>query len=287
MIRLQSTASFRRPSSASFFASVPRPAFAASARRAPPCGSPAPPPACFAWFAARPPARRAWLLMRRGRTRVAAFAVSWSRAVCSPFRGLLGSGCRPLLRVMWVLWASDERRARASKKGRRGFQVCQPLWWQCRLSTATSSSHTTPCTEDVSASPPPKPLPTHPSYLHAHAQKKLRFVIRHRTSYRARTFIFTACALSYSLFAATDNDDLYEGFNVSEPKGPPQGPPMTGMRPPAPRPCARGGLASRAGGTAMGTAMGAGGQENRPMTAVRAAGFTSKPPATGCASSTR
>ena len=68
---------------------------------------------------------------------------------------------------------------------------------------------------------------------------------------------------------------------MSEPKGPPQGPPMTGMRPPGTASMRGGGLASRAGGTAMGTAMGAGGQENRPMTAVRAAGFTSKPPATG------
>ena len=74
---------------------------------------------------------------------------------------------------------------------------------------------------------------------------------------------------------------------MSEPKGLPQGPPMTGMRPPGTASMRGGGLASRAGGTAMGTAMGAGGQENRPMTAVRAAGFTSKPPATACASSTR
>ena len=29
-----------------------------------------------------------------------------------------------------------------------------------------------------------------------------------------------------------NDDDLYEGFNGPEPRGPPQGPPMTGMRPP-------------------------------------------------------
>ena len=55
---------------------------------------------------------------------------------------------------------------------------------------------------------------------------------------------------------------------MSEPKGPPQGPPMTGMRPPGT--ASMRGVFGRAGGTAMGTAMGAGGQENRPMTAVRA-----------------
>ena len=76
-----------------------------------------------------------------------------------------------------------------------------------------------------------------------------------------------------------DEDDLYEGYNAAEPRGPPQGPPMTGMRPPGTASMRGGGLASRAG-AGMSRA-GMGGEENRPMTAVRAAGFSSAQPRPG------
>ena len=67
-------------------------------------------------------------------------------------------------------------------------------------------------------------------------------------------------------------DDLYEGYNESEPKGPPAAPP-TGFR--APGTAMRGGgLQSRAGAGMSRAGMGGPGEENRPMTAVRAAGYT-------------
>ena len=75
---------------------------------------------------------------------------------------------------------------------------------------------------------------------------------------------------------AAPEDDLYEGFN-SNPQPMPQ--PAAGVPPSAGgfRPLGTGmrggGLASRAG-AGMSRAGGPGEQENRPMTAVRAAGYT-------------
>ena len=83
---------------------------------------------------------------------------------------------------------------------------------------------------------------------------------------------------------AGNSDDLYEGFNT-EPRGPPPGgmPPGTGGMGRAPGTGVRGGgIASRAG-AGMTRGGGAQGEENRPMTAVRAAGYTAagaKPGAT-------
>jgi len=73
------------------------------------------------------------------------------------------------------------------------------------------------------------------------------------------------------------DDDLYEGYNSNDgPKGPPLVPPSAGgFRPPGTASVRGGGLASRAG-AGMSRAGGPGGEENRPMTAVRAAGYTAQ-----------
>ena len=87
-------------------------------------------------------------------------------------------------------------------------------------------------------------------------------------------FISSARSCPYS--CAAPDDDLYEGYNTAEPRGPPQNPPMTGMRPPMTGTASvrGGGLTSRAGVVMSRSGMGASDQENRPMTAVRAAGYT-------------
>ena len=106
-----------------------------------------------------------------------------------------------------------------------------------------------------------------------------RLLSDHPVAVELLTNGFTRAAASAADSARDIMDDLYEGYNTSEPKGPPQGPPMTGMRPPGTASMRGGGLASRGGMSRAG--MAGPGEENRPMTAVRAAGFSSARPGTG------